>query len=142
MRRNATTPFRPHLMSMDTIAKPPGDPRAAACVFFDGGCPVCRREIGWYQNMRGGETIDWVDISGRLEAPEGLPPEVTVMDLMRRFTILRRDGEMVSGGAAFIAVWRALTSLRWLGRLADHPPGVWLGERLYRLFLRLRKLWR
>ncbi len=118
------------------------DRRAAARVFFDGGCPVCRREIGWYQRLRGGDRVEWVDVSNRLDAPEGLPEGTTVLDLMQRFTIVRQDGTMVSGGAGFIALWRALGPLRWLGRLADHPPGVWLGERLYRGFLRLRALWR
>lgn len=118
------------------------DPRAAGQVFYDGGCPVCRREIGWYQNIRGGAGIAWIDVSDREDVPDGLPPGTTLDQLMRRFTIMRQDGDVVSGGAGFIALWRALGPLRWLGRLADHGPGIWLGERFYRGFLRLRKLWR
>lgn len=118
------------------------DPRAAARVFYDGGCPVCRREIGWYRNMRGGDAVEWLDIDATQSLPDGLPSGTTRDDLMRRFTITRRDGATVSGGAGFIALWRALGPLRWLGRIADHPPGVWLGERFYRGFLRLRGLWR
>lgn len=118
------------------------DPRAAAKVYYDGGCPVCRREIGWYQTMRGGERIKWLDIAARDSVPEGLPEGTTLDDLMRRFTITRVDGTTVSGGAGFIALWRALGPTRWLGRVTDHAVGIWLGERFYRGFLRLRKLWR
>ena len=118
------------------------DPRAAARVFYDGGCPVCRTEIGWYTAMRGGASIDWMDISKPGVSSSDLPDGLAIDDLMRRFTILRQDELCVSGGAGFIALWRALGPLRWLGLMADHRFGRWLGERLYRAFLRLHKLWR
>ncbi|MFK7943283.1 MAG: DUF393 domain-containing protein [Paracoccaceae bacterium] len=124
-----------------TFASTP-DPRAAARVFYDGGCPVCRREIGWYTAMPGGEQIEWLDISIKPDVPEGLPSGTTTDDLMRRFTIARHDGAIVSGGPGFIALWRGLGPLRWLGRLTDHAPGRWAGEVAYRCFLRLRRLWR
>lgn len=118
------------------------DPRAAATVFYDGGCPVCRREVGWYRKMRGGDDVHWLDVSVAASVPEGLPAGTTVDDLMRRFTIKRRDGAVVSGGPGFIALWRALGPLRGLGRLADHKLGRTLGEIAYRGFLKIRTLWR
>ena len=118
------------------------DPRAAVRVYFDGGCPVCRREIGWYKKMRGGGNIQWIDIAASETVPEDLPAGTTIADLMRRFTIRRYDGVVVSGGAGFIALWRSLGPLRWLGVLADHQAGRLIGEILYRGFLRLRRLWR
>ena len=92
--------------------------------------------------MRGGDGIAWLDISVAEAVPEGLPPGTTVADLMRRFTIARHDGAVVSGGPGFIALWRGLGPLRWLGLVTDHAPGRWLGERAYRMFLRIRTLWR
>ena len=92
--------------------------------------------------MRGGAQIDWLDISPSDAVPVGSPPGLTRDDLLRRFTITRADGQTVSGGAGFIALWRALGPTRWLGRLFDNPVGVWLGEIAYRGFLRLRLLWR
>ena len=111
--------------------------RAAATVFYDGNCPVCRREIGWYRAMRGAEIMDWYDIAN--VAP---PEDLDRAALMKRFTVIRRNGEMASGANAFAALWRGLRPTRWLGVLADRQPFLWIGEQLYRVFLRLRMSWR
>lgn len=116
------------------------DPRAATRVYYDGGCPLCRREIGWYLNRRGADAIDWVDVSGdaAFEGPKGLTRD----DLMRRFTVERSDGATARGAAGFIAVWRALPGTALAGRLLDNRVTVWFGERVYRLMLKVRPLWR
>lgn len=113
------------------------DPRQARRVFYDGGCPVCRAEIALYSSWRGAERIDWVDIDAN-DVPSGMDREA----MMKRFTIERADGVMVTGAESIIAIWRGLTATRLLGRACDNPPMRWLLERLYRGFLRLRRLWR
>ena len=42
------------------------------------------------------------------------------------------------GAAAFAAMWRAIPVLRPLGQAARFPPLLWLLERAYRGFLRIR----
>jgi predicted DCC family thiol-disulfide oxidoreductase YuxK len=42
------------------------------------------------------------------------------------------------GAAAFAAMWRAIPALRPLGQAARFPPLLWLLERAYRGFLRIR----
>ena len=32
-------------------------------VLFDGGCPMCSREIAHYRRLGGAEAIDWIDIA-------------------------------------------------------------------------------
>lgn len=125
-------------LTQDTAAAPQ-DLRAAARVFYDGACPVCQREIGWYSAMRGASRIDWVDVApAQARLPEGFDREA----LLRRFTVVRADGAVVTGAAGFAALWRGLGPTRWLGRLCDRQPFLWLGERAYRVFLRLRRAWR
>lgn len=50
------------------------------------------------------------------------------------------DGELLSGAAAFAAMWRAIPMLRPLGQAARVPIVLALLERAYALFLRLRPL--
>lgn len=48
------------------------------------------------------------------------------------------DGRLVSGAAAFAAMWRAVPLLRPLGLAARNPTVLALLERLYIRFLRVR----
>lgn len=118
-----------------TVCNP--DPARAAEVFFDGACPLCRAEIAAYRAMPGGDTIDWRD-AARGEAP----PEIAPEQALARFHARRADGELVSGFRAFLAVWRANPRLEGVARLLDRAPFTWVGEGAYRLFLRVRPLWR
>ena len=116
------------------------DPRAALRVFYDGVCPLCRREIGWYQSKRGADAIAWIDVSG--DADVDVPDGLTRKDLMLRFTVQRNDGETARGAAGFVAVWRALPGTALVARVLDNPVVVWIGEQLYRGMLKVRPLWR
>lgn len=114
------------------------DPARAAEVYFDGACPVCRREIALYQKMSD-DDVAWRDVSS------GAPPDAAGLSreaLLARFHVRRVDGGVVSGFRAFLAVWRATPRLAWLARLLDRPPFTWVGEGAYRLFLKMRPLWR
>ncbi len=112
------------------------DPKAAAEVFFDGGCPICRREIAAYRGMRGMEAIVWHDVAA--EPVEGLDRTAA----LERFHVRRADGEITSGASAFLAVWRANPRLAPVARLLDRQPFRGLLELGYRGFLKVRPLWR
>ena len=110
------------------------DPKLA--VFFDGGCPLCRREIGFYQGLKGAADIQWVDVSN---APEGeVAPDLRREDALRRFHVRDREGRLVSGGRAFAELWAGLPSLSVAGRIGRLPPIALLLEGAYRLFLPVR----
>ncbi len=113
---------------------------ARPAVYYDGACPVCRREIAHYQGRRGGDAIAWVDASSC--APEALGPGLTREAALARMHVRGPDGTLVSGAAAFAALWSALPGFRWLGRLAGAWPIAPLAEAAYRGFLVLRRVWR
>jgi predicted DCC family thiol-disulfide oxidoreductase YuxK len=107
-------------------------------VYFDGGCPVCSREVAMYR--RGAEAVRWVDV-GQCSASDlgdGLSREAA----LARLHLRREDGTLVSGAEAFTTLWRALPRWAWLGRLLGTPATLWLMEAGYRMFLRVRRLWR
>ncbi len=58
-------------------------------------------------------------------------------ELLSRFHAAE-DGRIVSGAAAFAAMWRAIPRLRPIGLAARNPLVLAVLERLYRLFLHLR----
>jgi predicted DCC family thiol-disulfide oxidoreductase YuxK len=109
---------------------------APLTVFYDGGCPVCSREVAFYQAKPGVEGLCWLDVSR--QAPDGLDQEAALARIHARLP----DGRLVSGAAAFAAIWQRVPGFRWLGRLVAWGPVAPLAELGYRGFLRVRKLWR
>ena len=105
-------------------------------VYYDGACPLCRREIAFYRRRRGADGICWIDVS---RCPEdGVAPDLTKTKAMARFHVRGEDGTLMSGGAAFASLWAALPGFRALGRVFRLPPFAWTLDRAYRLFLHVR----
>lgn len=105
-------------------------------VFFDGACPLCRREIGAYRHCRGGDGIDWVDARGADTAALGRG--LSQRQALARLHVRTRDGTLVSGAAAFIEIWSALPAFAPLGRFFRAPAMKRALELLYRGFLVIR----
>ena len=120
----------------------PGQPPQPLTVLYDGACPLCRREIGIYrglQPLRLDSPVCFADVSdAALPLPAALPPGLTRAQLLARFHVRRRDGQLLSGAQAFLALWAALPGWRWLARVGRLPGAAWVMERAYRLFLRWR----
>ena len=103
-------------------------------IYYDGSCPLCRREIALYRRLRGAERLQWLDVS----AGASLGPDLSCEAAMRRFHVRDAQGRLFSGGAAFARLWRALPGWRVAGWFFVLPPMSWLLELLYRAFLPLR----
>jgi predicted DCC family thiol-disulfide oxidoreductase YuxK len=105
---------------------------AEVLVWYDGGCPLCRREIALMRRLDRRGAIVFVDVA----TPDAACP-IDRTELLARFHA--REGDLLlSGAAAFAAMWRAIPLLRPLGLAARHPAVLRLLERLYRGFLRVR----
>lgn len=102
-------------------------------VWYDGACPLCRREIAAMRRLDRARAIAFIDVAG--SGAEQCPIDRAA--LLARFHALE-DGRMLSGAAAFAAMWRAIPLLRPLGLAARNPVVLALLERGYRAFLRLR----
>ena len=109
---------------------------AKPAVFFDGACPLCRREIGMYKKRDGDGAIEWVDVSSCELAQ--LPAELSRTGAEARFHARSSDGQILSGAAAFAELWSHTDGFRWLGRIAKVPPITAMLEFCYRRFLIVR----
>lgn len=108
-------------------------------VLYDGGCPLCRREIAHVRRLaeRSGEdALCFVDIS----RSDDMAFAAERPKLLKRFHVQRSDGSRLDGAAAFVAMWERLPGWRWLARAARLPGSLLLLELGYRGFLRLRPL--
>lgn len=80
-------------------------------VLYDGGCPLCRREIAHYRRLRPGRVVQWVDIETDRQTPER--HGIRWQDAMARFHVL--EGETIhTGAAAFLVLWTAMPGWRHL----------------------------
>lgn len=105
----------------------------ALTVWYDGSCPLCRREITLMRRLDWRSRVDFIDIGSA--APEACPLDPA--ELLARMHA--GDGQrLYDGAAAFAAMWRQLPLLWPLGQLARLPFALALLERAYVRFLRWR----
>ena len=109
---------------------------ARTTVLYDGGCPLCAREIRHYQRLDGAQRIEWMDITrdaGVLRTL-GIPFETA----MERLHVLQRDGQVATGVHAFTVIWDELPRYHRLARLVRRLRLLPLLERFYSRFARWR----
>ena len=113
-----------HIRSMKTIT-----------VWHDGDCPLCRREIALMRRLDRRGAIRFVDAA--TAAMTSCP--IDRKTLLARFHA-EEDGQLLSGAAAFAAMWRAIPLLRPIGLAARSPLVLRLLETAYRGFLVFRPM--
>lgn len=120
------------------IAKPgvSSDGLRLPIIFFDGGCPLCRREIAHYRSLGRRSRLSWIDITRDQETLERFGLDFD--QAMQRLYAVDERGEVQSGVAAFLVAWRHLP---YYNRLAAGVQGLRLTPLLewaYALFARWR----
>ena len=105
-------------------------------VFYDGACPLCRREIAIYRSLDGAETIDWVNVAQCND--NTFPSNMSREDLLGRFHIQMADQSVKSGAEAFVEIWHHLPAFRFLSKIAHIPGAIPVIEFAYLGFLKLR----
>jgi predicted DCC family thiol-disulfide oxidoreductase YuxK len=93
----------------------------AAAVYFNGDCPVCSAEIAHYARRcaAAGLPIEFVD---SMQQPQALLAHgLRAEHLERRLFLRRDDGQLQSGVAAMIELWRNTPGYRWLARIVALP---------------------
>lgn len=106
---------------------------AELLVWFDGDCPLCQREIALMRRLDGRGVIQFTDVSrdGAMDCP------IDRAILLARFHA-REDGRVLSGAAAFDAMWRAIPVLRPFGLAARNRLVLAVLEQAYVALVRIR----
>ena len=104
-------------------------------VYFDGSCPLCQAEIGYYRRKDQAGALCFLDVS---EAGAVTPEGITQQRAMKRFHVRASDGRVLSGAAAFVEVWTRLPKWSWAARAASLPGAMAALEFGYRMFLPIR----
>ena len=105
-------------------------------VYYDGACPLCLKEIGFYKRKDTKGLINWIDVA-RCEQSllgNGLSRDAA----LKRFHARTPEGRLHSGAEAFAEIWCTLPGFNWLGRIARTRFMGALMEGLYRGFLLIR----
>lgn len=92
--------------TIDTMTRP--------TLYFDGGCPLCRREIAHYQRLDRSNRVRWIDLHQAADELRGLGLDTETA--MRRIHLQAPDGRLISGVPAFVALWDELPLYRFLAR--------------------------
>ena len=101
-------------------------------VWYDSKCPLCRREIALLKRLDTRQSIRFIDIHNSSSCP--IDPAL----LLERLHAREQFGTLVSGAEAFAAMWRKIPVMRPFGLAAQWKPLLWLLERIYVGFLRIR----
>jgi predicted DCC family thiol-disulfide oxidoreductase YuxK len=92
-------------------------------VFYDGACPLCTIAARWYLSATGADNLEFVNIAspGFDATSHGLDP----LAVQRVIHARTREGKVVRGLDALIAIWTELPDYRLRARLA-RLPGIHL----------------
>lgn len=87
---------------------------APITVFFDGACPVCRREVALYRRLAAPGAVCWTDIA----PPDALRHETFGLDAALTLLHVRDgDGALRIGLDAHLLLWARLPGWRTLARV-------------------------
>ena len=109
-------------------------------VYYDGACPLCTKEIEIYRKVSGAEKMQWVDAANCQSTVLG--DDLDSDTALKKMHVRDESGQLITGAAAFAAIWERMPKTRWLGRIMGTRVVLWILEPCYVLFLKVRPLWR
>lgn len=113
------------------------DLQADIAVYYDGSCPMCSKEINYYQRLDARQRVQWINVAGtNPSCPIGYDQQT----LLARFHVLDlKTSRVFDGAAGFARLWRAMPQpWRTIGAIASITPVRWVLEIGYRVTLKAR----
>ena len=107
-------------------------------VYFDGSCYLCAHEIEIYRAKDTENRLEMVDISA--PAFDAKLEGVSSKEVRRVFHVRDKDGNILKGVNAFVAIWRELGVLGLLVRLSEYQLFKCVMDLAYSAFAVVRPL--
>jgi predicted DCC family thiol-disulfide oxidoreductase YuxK len=105
-------------------------------MFYDGGCPLCSREVAHYKRLDRSGRVQWSDITRDFSLLEAFG--VPYPKAMERLHVLSGDGRLLTGAYGFAAIWSELPYYAYLAKLLRFPGALPLLDKIYEAFARWR----
>ncbi|MGB5735815.1 MAG: DUF393 domain-containing protein [Thiohalocapsa sp.] len=103
--------------SVGDAAKTAAGPGERLTTYYDGGCPLCSKEIAHYRRVDRNQRVRWVDLTEAADELAAIGLDTSTA--MRRLHVQEADGRLLSGVPAFVAIWRRLPGYRVLARVVE-----------------------
>lgn len=113
-----------------TTPKPDTAPKVA--MLFDGGCPLCSKEVAHYRRLDKQDKVEWADIHADPTILEQY--DIAYLAAMKHLHVIDLNGSVVIGAPAFAVVWAQLPGYRFLAHVTALPGVLPVLDRLYRWF--------
>ncbi len=104
-------------------------------VFYDGACPLCRREINHYR-QKDHQNIEYIDISTNDFVAKNYGLDAS--QVQKKMHVKEGDGTIHTGVEAFLALWRFFPEYSLLRKLISFPLIKPLAKLGYICFAKLR----
>ena len=97
-------------------------------LFYDGSCPLCKKEITHYKSVDQVNNITWIDISEETATLNSYG--ISFHTAMQVIHGINPQGQVETGIDAFLLIWKHLPYYRYLARTIEalhlQQPLAWL----------------
>ena len=105
-------------------------------ILYDGGCPLCLREVDFLQRRDQWERLKFVDVNETEYSPEHFQ-NITYRQAMERIHAIRSDGTILKDVAVFREAYK-LIHLGWIYKPTTWPLIGYFVDRLYTIWAKNR----
>ena len=109
---------------------------AKLTIFFDGGCPLCKREVDFLQSRNQMESLRFIDINSS-DFSLDLQNGITYRQAMERIHALKSDGSVIKDIKVFQEAYD-LIGLGWIYAPTRFPVFDKFFESIYKLWAKYR----
>lgn len=105
-------------------------------VFFDGNCPICKKEINTYRKLSLDKKIEWHDISKNKNITKKI--NKTQNECLRVLHVVDDSNNLKTAIDAFIEIWIKTKYFRHLVIIFKIPSIKMLANYLYKIYAKYR----